>query len=295
MIARLAPRNFALRPWRSALLLLGYSLGVAVMIVLLSIGEALLTQAREERLVGGGQITVLPEGIDVEVMKTGGLGGMFFSIDHARFIYRQLLAAPRLSRWVMAAAPQIDGKLLYLRTADGRERAVRADGEIPSLTEAVGAAPDIATGAWRDDENDRRWRAPTLVELRHDIDHFHLPTGRARDDTTWGEWHYFNVLSTDHRRWAYVSLIVGGRVPAGPWGGQVLVTLHEQGRRARRFVTMVPASAVQFSTTRADLTMGTSSVHVLPDGRYAVRAQAREEGGVERVDVELTVTPAPGA
>jgi len=75
----------------------------------------------------------------------------------------------------------------------------------------------------------------------------------------------------------------------------VLVTLHEQGRRARRFVTMVPASAVQFSTTRADLTMGTSSVHVLPDGRYAVRAQAWEEGGVDRVDVELTVTPAPGA
>ncbi|HEV8233698.1 MAG TPA: hypothetical protein VGP84_03835, partial [Gemmatimonadaceae bacterium] len=90
MITLMALRNFMLRPWRSLFLLLGYSLGVAVMIVLLSIGEALLTQARQERLVGGGQITVLPEGIDVEVLKTGGLGGMFFSIDHARFIYRQL-------------------------------------------------------------------------------------------------------------------------------------------------------------------------------------------------------------
>src|SRR6185437_9929852 len=50
----------------STLLLLGYSLGVAVMIVLLSIGEALLAQARDEKLVGGGSITVLPEGIDVE-------------------------------------------------------------------------------------------------------------------------------------------------------------------------------------------------------------------------------------
>jgi len=74
MIGLIALRNVALRPWRSLFLLLGYSLGVAVMIVLLSIGEALLSQARQERLVGGGQLTLLPEGIDVEVLKTGGLG-----------------------------------------------------------------------------------------------------------------------------------------------------------------------------------------------------------------------------
>src|SRR5215218_1630748 len=97
MIELLALRNLVLRPWRSAFLLFGYSLGVAVMIVLLSIGEALLMQARDEKLVGGGDVTILPEGIDVEVMKTGGLGGLFFSIDHARFIYRQLLASPRLA------------------------------------------------------------------------------------------------------------------------------------------------------------------------------------------------------
>ena len=52
MITLIALRNFALRPWRSVFLLLGYSLGVAVMIVLLSIGEALLAQARDEKLVG---------------------------------------------------------------------------------------------------------------------------------------------------------------------------------------------------------------------------------------------------
>ena len=68
MIARLALRNLAYRPWRSALLLVGYALGVGVMVVLLAIGQALLTQARDEKLVGGGAITVLPEGLDVEVM-----------------------------------------------------------------------------------------------------------------------------------------------------------------------------------------------------------------------------------
>ena len=295
MITLIALRNFALRPWRSLFLLLGYSLGVGVMIVLLSIGEALLSQARQERLVGGGQITVLPEGIDIELLKTGGLGGMFFSIDHARFIYRQLLAAPRMSKWVRAAAPQIESKLLYARLANGREIPVEAAGEIPSLTRAVGAAPDIAQGTWEDDDLDRRWRDPTPAELRDDIDHFHVPPPGARDDSTWGEWHYFNVLSNDHRRWAYISLIVGGRVPRGPWGGQVLVTLHEQGRGSRRFTATVPEQAVRFSTTRADLTMGSSSVRVLPDGRYAVHALAQAEDGSGSVEVNLTVTPTPGA
>src|SRR5947208_11125128 len=113
MTALLALRNLVLKPWRSAFLLLGFSLGVSVMIVLLSVGEALLTQARDEKLVGGGSITVLPQGIDVEVMKTGGVGGLFFSIDHSRFIYRQLLASPRLASTVSTVAPQIDGRMLY--------------------------------------------------------------------------------------------------------------------------------------------------------------------------------------
>ena len=47
MIALLALRNFAHRPWRTALLFTGYVIGVGVMIVLLSIGEALVTQARD--------------------------------------------------------------------------------------------------------------------------------------------------------------------------------------------------------------------------------------------------------
>ena len=120
MIGILARRNLSLRPWRSALLLGGFGLGVGVMVVLLAIGEAMLTQARDERLVGGGDVTVLPEGIDVEVMKTGGVGGLFFSINNARFLDLQLLSNPRFSAETRAVAPQIADKVLYLRTADGR-------------------------------------------------------------------------------------------------------------------------------------------------------------------------------
>src|SRR5258707_15599751 len=87
MIGQLALRNITYRPWRSVLLFVGFGVGVAVMIVLLSIGEAMLSQARNEKLVGGGTITVLPEGLDVEVMKTGGVGGLFFRFVHEPFFY----------------------------------------------------------------------------------------------------------------------------------------------------------------------------------------------------------------
>jgi hypothetical protein len=297
VIRLLALRSLTDRPWRSVFLLFGYSTGVGVMIVLLSIGEALVAQARDERLVGGGEITVLPEGLDVEVMKTGGLGGLFFSIDHGRFVYRQLLASPRLSRDIAAAAPQIEGKLLYLRTARGGEHPIRASAEIPSLSAAVGVAPSLVEGTWSDDDGDRRWRDPTSYELRHEIDHFHRP---ATADESWAEWHYFNVVSADRRRWAFISFIVGGAIPpdATPsdrWGGQVLITLHEEGRPARRFVGSTPSSAVRFSTSSADLVIGESRVTVLPDGRYEVRARAREEGRSSTVDVDLLVAPTPRA
>ncbi|HET9012453.1 MAG TPA: hypothetical protein VFN38_11600, partial [Gemmatimonadaceae bacterium] len=297
MIRLLAVRNLTLKPWRSVFLLFGFSMGVAVMIVLLSIGEALLDQAKDEKLVGGGAITVLPEGVDVEVMKTGGLGGLFFSIDHARFIHRQLLAAPRLADAVTAVSPQVEGKLLYLRTADGRERAVRASGDIPSLTAAVGAAPEVTAGQWRDDSLDRRWRAPTDAELRHDIDHFHEPPREVAGDPSWAEWHYFNVVSADRSRWAFVSFIVAGEVgsAADRWGGQVLVTLHEQGKPQRRFTSTAPSREVRYSTTGADVAIGDSRVEVLPDGRYRVRARAREEGGGAPLALDLVVSPAAGA
>jgi hypothetical protein len=297
MFLLLALRNLTHKPWRSALLFLGYGLGVSVMIVLLSIGEALITQARDEKLVGGGSVTVLPEGLDVEVMKTGGLGGLFFSIPNARFVQQQLLASPRLAGQVTAVAPQIEGKLLYLRTADGRELPVRAGGEIPSASRAVGAPAPVASGRWEDDAADARWMHPTLAELRHDMDHFHRPPAGLANPASWGEWHYFNVLSPDRTRWTFISFIVAGDIASGDplrWGGQVLVTTHREGGSARRYTATVPSSAVRWSTTDADLAIGANAVTVDAEGRYHVRARTRaDDGGT--MDVDLVVTPAPRA
>ncbi len=292
MIALLALRNLSHRPLRSLFLLFGYALGVGVMIVLLAIGEAMLTQARDEKLVGGGQVTVLPEGMDIEVMKTGGVGGLYFSIANARFIYRELLASPRLASLVAVVAPQIDGKLLYLRS-HGREVAVRAAGEIPSRSATVDALPPVLAGAWRDDDGDRRWATPTPHELYSSIDHFHLPPAHIAHPESWAEWHYFNVLSADGKRWAFISYIVAGDVRGTKWGGQVAVSVREQGGRTRRFSSATPRQGVRFSTDSADLNIGSSTVRLLPDGRYALSAQTVERTTGARLSIDLTVTPAP--
>jgi hypothetical protein len=296
VIVQLALRNITYRPWRSVLLFFGFGVGVAVMIVLLSIGEALLSQARDEKLVGGGAITVLPEGLDVEVMKTGGIGGLFFSIDHASFLYRQVLASPRYKEEIAAVAPQIEGRLLYVRTLDGQEFPVRASGDIPAATRAVGAAPEIVDGVWDNDDGDRRWVSPAPFELRNEIDHFHMPSDSVENRDTWAEWHYFNVLSPDHKRWAFISFIVGGDVTGTKWGGQIGITLREQDGATRRFATTIDRSRIRFSTTDADLVFGDSRVMVLPDGDYEVRAEASEEDRRQgSMSVALRVHPAPYA
>lgn len=295
MISLLALRNIAFRPWRSLLLFFGYGVGVGVMVVLLSIGEALLTQARDEKLVGGGAITVLPQGLDVEVMKTGGVGGLYFSIDHSRFIYEQLLSSPRLAGEVTAVAPQIDGRLIYLRAGKGVEHAVRAVGEIPEASANVGAPVALASGSWQNDDGDRKWIAPTLSELRHEIDHFHLPPEGAANRNSWAEWHYFNVLSDDGKRWAFVSLLVAGDVTGEKWGASVTITLREQAAQSRKFVARIPREKVRFSTADANLTLGRSTVTVRPDGNYAVSAEASDESSGDIARVELIVSPSPRA
>lgn len=294
MIRTLAFRNLVLRPWRTLMLLGGFGLGVGVMITLLSIGDAMVVQGSEERLVGGGNVTVLPEGVDLELLKTGGVGGMWFSVPNARFIHRQLLTGPRHQSLVAAAAPQIEGKLVYLTTRAGRQVPVRAGGEIPSASAAVGNAPTLAAGTWEDDDVDRRWIRPDPRELRHDIDRFHETPPDVGNRDTWGEWHYFNIVSADRRTWAFLTFMLGGDVPRGDWGGQLLLTLHEQGRPARRYSRRVLKERITYSTTAADLALDDASVTVDSLGAYRVRATIPAEGGGTPAAVDLLVAPEAG-
>ena len=283
MILTLAFRQLLVKRARSLFLLAGYSLGVGVMIVLLSVGEAMLDQSRDVSLVGGGEVTILPEGIDIEALRTGGLSGMFFTVDRARYVTRQAIGGPRQGDLVESLAPSIEGKLLYLAAGDDTI-AVRAGGVIPSRSERLEAGLSLLAGNWKDSQRDSAYIAPTPQQLYDELDHFHYPTVR---DSTWGEWHYFNII-TGPDEWWYVSLLVGGLIPDGRWGGQVLVTHRRPDGRYERLEHAVPSEEIGFDTTVADVRLGDSKVEQR-DGVYALQVKLPRGG----LSIDLQVTPAP--
>ncbi|HEX6746058.1 MAG TPA: hypothetical protein VF092_02000 [Longimicrobium sp.] len=287
MILRLAAAEIRNRPGRAAFLLAGYALGVAVMVVLLAVGEAMLTQARDKELLGGGDVTLVPAGVSTEMLRSGGTGSLFVGIDHARFIHRNLLESPRAreEHGFAAASPIIDGAQVEV-SARGRTWKVIATGEIPSRARAAGAPPALLAGRWDDSDADRRWVAPSPDEVLREIDHFHRPRGAAVD-STWAEWHYFNVVLGDGR-WLYLTLSVGGRVGVpGRWGGGVLMTVREPGGEHRSLRGEVRDAEVRLDTLSPELALGLIGAVRLAGGAYDVDAAA---GGAR---VRLRVTPAP--
>ncbi|HEX2204811.1 MAG TPA: hypothetical protein VHG91_15995 [Longimicrobium sp.] len=287
MIVRLALAELRNRPGRALFLLAGYALGVSVMVVLLAVGEAMLEQARDKELVGGGDVVVVPSGVSTEMLKSGGVESLYLGIDHARFLQRNVLESPRARDLlgVRAASPIVDGSQVEL-FAGGQPLKALATGEIPSRARAAGAAPDLLAGRWEDTDADRRWLAPTQDELFREIDRFHRPRGEALD-STWAEWHYFNVV-LDARRWVYVTLMVGGRVgEPGRWGGRVLLTVREPDGAHRSLTRDLRDSEVRFDTLSPDLGLGERAFVRLEDGAYRVAADA---GGVR---VDLRVVPSP--
>lgn len=291
MISRLVWQSLAQRPGRTLLLLLGYGLGVGVTVALLSIGDALVEQSRDRDLVGGGDLVVLPAGIDLETLKTGGVSSLYFTIDQARFLYREVLTGPRERGSIEAVAPWIDDELLYVR-ADDTTFAVAARGLIPSRTHALGVGPVLLDGTWEDSETDRTWMAPSDSARLAEIDAFHLPAGPAAADSTWAEWHYFNILAPDESYWLYLTFLVGGRVATGPWGGQLLANLVWREDGERRFEGRFESTDVEFRLDRPDLDIGVSAVRLLTDGTYRVTARVpAADGGGDTLSVTLTLQP----
>ena len=280
MIGRLVWASVRQRSARSALLLAGYALGVGVTIVLLSVGRAMVDQARDRELLGGGDLIVLPQGIDLETLRTGGTSSMYFAVEQAPLLYRDVLAGTRFADRIAAAAPWIDDELLYLET-DTALIPISAGATIPDLASDVGAAPDLLEGSWTDTDADRRWRRPSAADFYRSLDGMHLPPVTAAPDTTWAEWHYFNVLLPDSG-WLYLTYMVAGDVPDGRWSGRVLATRVAPDRHDRQAVrvysTTVDPEQVAFTEGHPDLAIGASSATLQQDGSYRLRARVPAEG-----------------
>lgn len=277
MIGRLVWASVRQRSARSALLLAGYALGVGVTIVLLSVGQAMVDQARDRQLLGGGDLIVLPQGIDLETLRTGGTSSMYFAVEQAPLLYRDVLAGTRFADRIAAAAPWIDDELLYLET-DTALIPLSAGATIPDLASEVGASPDLLAGNWTDTDADRRWRRPSAADFYRSLDGMHLPPGAAARDTTWAEWHYFNVLLPDSG-WLYLTYMVAGDVPDGRWSGRVLATRVVPDRETVRvYSTTIDPGQVAFTEGHPDLAIGASSVTLHQDGSYRLRARVPAEG-----------------
>jgi hypothetical protein len=270
--------------------LLGYALGVGVTVALLSIGDALVEQSRDRDLLGGGDLLVLPAGIDLETLRTGGVSSLYFTLDQARFYYRDVLTGPRFADEIESVAPWLEDELLYLEAGDERI-AVSAGGQIPSRAHVLGASPDLLAGSWEDTDVDRLWMRPEPAQRLREIDAFRPAPPAAMGDSTWAEWHYFNVVSPDDSAWIYLTFLVGGDVPGGEWGGRLLLThVQADGPQRSQFIDIAPED-IHLQFDRPDIVMRDSYVRLRPDGVYEIRATVPGEGRELGVDLRLEPEP----
>lgn len=283
MIGRLVLAAFRMRPGRSALLLFGYGLGVGVTIALLSIGGALLVQSRDRALIGGGDLVVLPEGLDLETFRTGGVSSLYFRIERASFLLREVLGGRGGREGIAAAAPWIENEVVYVRTPGEDWVAASADGELPSASAALDASRRLVSGTWTDTDRDAAFLSPSDSALYASLDGFHMP---SVSDSAWAEWHYFNVVLPDG--WLYLTYMVAGDIPGGRWGGRMLATrVRETGETV--FEDTIPAEDVAFRPGSPDIEIAGSAVRIRPDGTYAVRARIPAADGGPALDVDLSI------
>ncbi len=279
-------KGLRFRPQRTVFLLLGFAVGVMVMTVLLSVGTAVLDQAMDEDLTGGGDIVLLPVGIDVSVLKTGGVTAMNFDIPNARFLARETLSRRRLPM-VDVVSPELS-RVYGTLEHGGTTQLVRMDGVVPSRYARLWPAMAILA----DGPADRDYIDPEFTSLLYKIDVFHPPVVNSAQ--TWAEWHYFNYHD-DAGRSIYVSVsgvaLDRDRAASGYSRGVVLFEMVDEAGRRTKITDVLPGREVAASFDSPDLVAGLNAVR-LDSGVYTV-ALALSDSLNRPVTVRLALTPTP--
>jgi hypothetical protein len=273
MILRLALRSLLVRPVRSAVLAIGFGLGVAVMAALLGIGAVILDQARAPALVGGGDVVV------------GGANGR---LSNATFVLTEVLHAGVFAPQVAVAAPS-DQTELYLIDAKGATP-LRARGGIPSLERALGDPETHAIAGWNDTPADRAWVAPDPEQVLRALDRFHpVPDVPARAPS-WAEWLYFNGRASSGR--FYLSFIAGPQLTSGRRTVGVRLQL-ERGGVMTSFADAGEVDAGALLASAPDLTIGRNRVR-LTGREYHIAIDLPGESSSARAVGDLVIRAKPG-
>ena len=196
MILRLALRSLSTRPLRTAVLAVGFGLGIGVMVELLGVGEVILEQAHAPVLQGGG-----------DLVATGAAG----EVDSARFLLSSVLGSSRFSSRTLAISPSKRASLFLL--AHGQATAITVRGGVPSREQAIGDPEVAGQASWADTPADTAWTNPPPGDVLRAMDRFHAVP--ASEQKSWAEWLYFNGKSRDGSLRFYLTFMTGAADPSG--------------------------------------------------------------------------------
>lgn len=281
-------KGLRFRPYRTLFLLVGFAVGVMVMTVLLSVGSAVLDQALDEDLTGGGDIVLLPAGIDIDVLKTGGVTAMNFDIPNARYLTREFFTHTRMPQ-VRNVSPELTRTYATL-THGNREQLVRVDGVLPSRFSSLWPAFPAALGA-SEAGAEKDYEDPDFIQMLARIDAFHTPV--IDSVQTWAEWHYFNYHD-DAGRSLYVSLNAvafdGDIAASGYSRGLVLFQYVDETGKRTRMVNVLPGREIASSTVSPDLTVGLNVVRWEGGGYEIALALSDSTGAQINANLHLDAT-----
>jgi hypothetical protein len=211
MIVRIAWKTLAAHPVRTAVLGVGFGLGVAVMATLLGVGEVVLEQARAPVLSGGGDLVV---------------SGLTGPITSARFVLGTVLKSPVPAGRDVMASPRRRADLFLVRP--GSVVPVHARGGIPSLERALNDPETAGIASWLDAREDAAWSSPDPGDVLRAMDRFHAVPDVPARVPSWAEWLYFKGQTGETQ--FYVTFLVGPKRPDGRRAAGVRLQVDRRGR-----------------------------------------------------------------
>ncbi len=276
MILRLALRSLSTRPLRTAVLAIGFGLGIGVMAELLGVGEVILEQAHAPVLQGGG-----------DLVATGASG----QLGSARFLLSSVLGSSRFRSRTLAISPSKRASLFLL--AHGQATAIAVRGGVPSREQAIGDPEVAGQTSWTDTPADTAWTNPPPGDVLRAMDRFHpVPVSEQK---SWAEWLYFNGKSRDGSLRFYLTFMTGAPEASGKRPMFVRLQLMRAGKTAN-YSTTSTVDERELLERAPDLDVGGNRVRL--DGlRYlftlSLGSESAPTGAASALTGEIALDAAP--